>query len=159
MDTDGDTKLGGGFAWLEPDLDATPSPDGAPRCTTTTELGWVEAKEGRSSSVGGDKLAQCVAIAYATKEPVFIPVFGDIDGKEYRIVGYAAFFITGYMFNNVGDDYAKKVKSDITGTFCSTSPADDCLTGFFSEDLIPVPTGIEADPDYDLGLTAIGLTG
>lgn len=136
------SDLPGGFGWLDTTED----------CVATTDSGdWVDASTGvppPSSCSNAELLAMVGKI-------VNIPIFdstNDLSGSNgaYHIVGYAAFYLTGYVFPSA------KTKSILTNTFPCGGP-DHCISGVFTTDPSPVSGTIGTGPS--MGTTVVQMSG
>lgn len=87
QDTDGDTRLPGGFGWLE----------GSGCSATIDAFDWVKGSPGASDG------NQC-ALETLLNTTVLLPIFDDVDPNRFRprsgyhIRGFAAFHIVGMRF-------------------------------------------------------------
>jgi hypothetical protein len=134
--------LPGGFGWL----------DTSENCVATTDTSnWVDDSTGApppSSCSNAELLAMRGQI-------VNIPIFDQTNGLngangEYHIVGYAAFYLTGYRFPSA------QARSLVTNTFpCGGS--DHCISGFFTIDTTPTGGTIGTGPS--MGSTVVQLSG
>jgi hypothetical protein len=130
--------LPGGFGWLEAD----------DSCEATTTTGWFNDDPG--VSVNKD----CKDVLDALVDQlIFLPVFDAVNGLngnngQYKLAGYAAFFLTGYNFPGVSHD------SLVTGaTPCKGD--DKCISGFFTQGLVPQGGSVGNGPS--MGATIVGL--
>jgi hypothetical protein len=136
------SDLPGGFGWLNTNED----------CQATTDTsGWVADKTGASApnSCSNAELQSLVG------QIVNVPIFDMTNGLSgsngrYHIVGYAAFYLTGYRFPS-----STPVKSILTGQQpCGGS--DSCISGVFTID--PTPTsGTVGGPS--MGVTVVQMSG
>jgi Flp pilus assembly protein TadG len=83
-----------------------------------------------------------------------IPVYGAIVSGDYQISSFAAFYVTGYQFqnNNVHAEY----DSDVPGSQCTRTQFQNSgvvLCGYFVNDPSPVPNGTVGGPS--MGVTVI----
>lgn len=134
--------LPGGFGWLNTTEDCV---------ATTTTTGWVADSTGvppPNSCSNAELLAMRGTL-------VNIPIYDETNGLNgsngaYGIVGYAAFYLTGYVFPSA------KQKSLLTNTFPCSGP-DNCISGVFTQDLSPVAGTIGTGPSF--GSTTIQMSG
>ncbi len=143
QDYDGDTKLNGGFGWLEN------GPNPPPCKALVTVAGWVAEKSGVAPPN-----APCQP-SMLQDQDVFLPVFDDVianggqsrcgSNKCYHIFGMATFHVTGFR---------------ITGQWKwnePCSPPKTCIAGVFKAFKLGVfdggPTG-----GPDLGTNIVFLT-
>lgn len=134
-------------------------------CSTSSAVnGWVQATTGNSSP--------CAGISSLLGQVVFIPVFdcmapaattitsatdcnsGSGSNTYYHIMGYAAFYLTGWYFSNTSQASIKSGSVPCSG-------GDRCMSGWFLKDLVsdgdisvPVPGG-----PPNLGITVIKPVG
>ena len=149
-----DDPISGGFGWLE-----------STNCEATSDnsnpSGWPASP---GSSPGNDcKASQLKALI---GEVVYIPVYDGTNGLSgangtYYMKGYAAFVLTGYY---LGGSYKEPsfVSSYSGGPLpCGNLPTEGsqrCISGFFLEDLVPLPPGSTIGGP-DLGVTVIQMSG
>ncbi len=136
------SDLPGGFGWLNTNED----------CQATTDTsGWVDDKTGASApnSCSNAELQSMIG------QIVNVPIFDMTNGLtgsngQYHIVGYAAFYLTGYRFPS-----ATPVDSILTKQQpCKGS--DSCISGVFTID--PTPTsGTIGGPS--MGVTVVQMSG
>jgi Flp pilus assembly protein TadG len=111
----------GGFGWL----------DAGSSCQTTVSSGWVSVDTGVSGSTCGDRIRDAVGTA------VYVPVFAEARGSgssgQYRIDGFAAFFITGYWLPGVQPNH----KDSIATNRALCHGQDKCIYGYFTQGLVP----------------------
>lgn len=112
----------GGFGWLKPD---------AGTCDTTTAAGNI-----LYSDPGSSVPSNCSTTHFGTVQnrTVLLPIFDHYNGSgtnaEYRIYGYAAFTVTGYMFGGLYKWNAPCSGSDrcIRGNFVEYVSVDDAFS-------------------------------
>jgi hypothetical protein len=129
--------LPGGFGWLDTDSD----------CTVDIEVGdWVSDDPGNSAP-------NCVDLTDLRETVVLIPIYDETNGLtgnngEYHIVGFAAFYVTGYRFP--GDRWPNNFS-------CPGQPGNSgtCLRGYFTG-FTTTGTGFGGP---DMGVTIIRLVG
>lgn len=127
-----DVNLPGNFGWLD-----------SANCTTVTTLVgtppevWVEADPGKSPS--GSGCTQAIFDAHRDAgEPVLIPVYDEIGDQpgndgQFRLMGFAAWVITGWDFPGVKDPDNPGLKcpepscSGIRGYFTNWVSVEDAL--------------------------------
>jgi hypothetical protein len=133
----------GGFGWLNT------SPGS---CSAQTSMGTVSTDTGNNVP---NTCSQAYLRGLIGGPPVLMPIFSEIlnpqgNNATYRIIGFAAFEVTGYRFS--GSQYNEPA-GDVP---CSGN--DRCIRGRFVEyyDLGSEPTDFVAP---DLGAYVIGLTG
>jgi Flp pilus assembly protein TadG len=135
--------LPGGFGWLQPTSGCK---------ATSTADGWFDDKTGRPvpSSCPYAEMSALVG------KVIHIPVFDLTNGLngtngQYRIKGFAAFYMTGYSIN--GPD---KVKSLKTNTFpCGGS--DSCISGYFVNGQLAAGGGVVGGPS--MGVVVVQVIG
>jgi hypothetical protein len=120
-------------------------------CSVTISNGTYGGNTG--ASVSGD-CQTALYNAWSTESLIFLPVYTTTSGNgnnlTYTLKGFAAFIITGYNFPGQAQE-----KDWVTGQYpCSGS--DFCLSGFFTQGLIP-SIGSLGGPN--LGASIIVLTG
>ena len=136
------SDLPGGFGWL----------DTTENCVATTSTGgWVDD----STGVPPPNSCSNAELLAMRGQLINIPVFDAVNGLngangQYRIVGYAAFYLTGYVFPSA------KAKSLLTGNFMCGGP-DHCISGVFTQDLSPVAGTIGTGSSF--GSTAVQMSG
>lgn len=128
--------LPGGFGWLD---------DPTSTCTTTVD---TNGTYGASSGVAISGPCKTMLDAAITNHGVlYIPVYdhvlsGSGNNGSYQLAGFAAFVPTGY--NLPGSGSPPKRQSWLTSQFCYTplhlTPQDKCLSGFFTQGLVPAGT-------------------
>lgn len=123
--------LPGGFGWLDPTDDCQAETD-------TTN--WADDSTGAPAPVECSN-AELLAMR---GQIIDIPIFdstNDLNGAngQYHIVGYAAFYLTGYVFPG------SKAKSLLTDAFPCGGP-DHCISGVFTQDLAPSAGTIGSGP-------------
>lgn len=108
----------GGFGWLEPDA------DGATDCETSSDTsGMFDTSTGASIPCDKDEFAALRGTVVPL--PVYEYVMGNGSNAEYKMAGFAAFFLSGWRFpSSTGDSYA-------TGS-PPCSPPDTCISGWFT---------------------------
>ncbi|MET3162327.1 UNVERIFIED_ORG: hypothetical protein ABIB19_000715 [Arthrobacter sp. UYEF10] len=137
----------GGFGWLEPNAECS---------TDITIGGTVSGQPGNSfPKVGGsDKICQDV-LAGILNKPVLIPLFssaldGGGDKTKYKLIGFAAFEVTGYRFGGsleVKDNLAPDCSGNCRG-----------LQGYFTR-FVSIEEGtIVTDGGSNYGATKVRLT-
>ena len=136
------SDLPGGFGWLDNTADS---------CYATTD-----ANNELDVDPGADVSNPCkAALDKSLGTAVYVPVFdstNDLNGNNgaYNVAGYAAFFMTGYYLGSV------KQESMVTGAYpCSHD--DRCISGFFTQALVPQGGSIGNDPTTNMGATVVGL--
>ncbi|MFC5998956.1 pilus assembly protein TadG-related protein [Quadrisphaera sp. GCM10027208] len=109
----------GGFGWLEPDDD-----DDTTDCETSSDTsGMFSTSTGVSIPCDKDEFAALRGTVVPL--PVYEYVKGKGDNAEYKMAGFAAFFLSGWRFPSfTGDSYA-------TGS-PPCSPPDTCISGWFT---------------------------
>jgi Flp pilus assembly protein TadG len=134
--------LPGGFGWL----------DTTENCVATTDTtNWVDDSTGAPAPVECSN-AELLAMR---GQIIDVPIFDNTNGLtgatgEYHIVGYAAFYLTGYVFPGSTE------KSLLTGNF-PCGPPDHCISGVFTKDLSPTAGTIGTGPS--MGVTVIQMSG
>ncbi len=145
QDTDGDSKLNGGFGWM--------AQSGC--VSTVNALGWV------SSSPGAAAPNSCSPSALLNAD-VRMPIFDDvIDNNEpgwanqcgtnkcYHIWGIATFHINGFQLAGNGNQWIQNAPA-------GCSPARRCVEGYFKEVVVGWTGGALGGPDthtYSVYLT------
>lgn len=135
------SDLPGGFGWLD-------TGDG---CQTQTGVdGWFDDSTGVAVPGPCDPSDFTALVGHV----VYVPVFGAVNGLtgsngKYEIVGYAAFYLTGYQ---LGGQY--KQPSVATGWTCKGT--DRCVSGWFTTGTY---SGLPSGDGVDMGVTAVRLTG
>lgn len=141
------SDLPGGFGWLDTTSKNT--------CySTTSQDGSLPVDPGSDVS-NACKIALDASLG-ANGGVIEIPVYGttnDLNGNNggYYVVGYAAFYMTGYSLGSV------KEPSAVTGGYpCSKD--DRCISGFFTEalDTAPGSSGVVGSGP-SLGANIVGL--
>ncbi|HUH07009.1 MAG TPA: pilus assembly protein TadG-related protein [Egibacteraceae bacterium] len=132
FDEDGDEFLPGGFGKLQVDENC--------RVTTYTEGGevWAPVQTG----VSAPPSHRCLAINTVVTIPIFVDFRIVAGSDEYRIGGYAAFYLTGYRMPG----YAANPP-------CGGS--ETCISGFFTQSAV-------SDGEFggeDFGVSLVKLTG
>ena len=136
--------LPGGFGWLDLTSDD---------CIPVFRAGeWLCAAPGH----GSDSIRKGVLEPYVGSI-VDIPVFDEKANSgrngKYHIVGFAAFYLTGY-WREGGDQVASLVDGE--NKCPSGSASDSCIKGYFTHDL--VPTSGTVDPTApDFGVRVVQL--
>lgn len=136
------SDLPGGFGWLETTED----------CQATTDTtNWVDD----STGVPPPNSCSEAELLAMQGQIVNVPIFDVTNGLtgsngQYHIVGYAAFYLTGFRFPSA------KAKSLVTGTYPCTG-ADHCISGWFTTD--PTPTGGTIGSGPSMGSTVVQLSG
>jgi hypothetical protein len=131
--------LPGGFGWLETDAD----------CLVDIEVGdWVSDDPGVSAP-------SCVDLTELRNTVVLLPIYDETNGLngnngEYHIVGFAAFYLTGYRFPGGSNRWP----SNMT---CPAEPGNSgtCIRGYFTG-FTTTGTGFGGP---DMGVTVIKLVG
>jgi hypothetical protein len=137
------SDLSGGFGWLQPD-------DGVCQATSTVD-GWFDDKTGIAipQDCSKDELAALIG------QELFVPIYGATNGLtgtngEYDVVGYAAFYLTGYSFPGAVEDSLVTGHAPCTGS-------ERCISGFFSQGLVSTgSTGVVGN-GHSLGANIVGL--
>jgi hypothetical protein len=135
------SDLPGGFGWLDTNED----------CAATTDTsGWVDD----STGVPPPNSCSTAELTAMVGQIVSIPIFGETNGLSgangaYRIVGYAAFYLTGFRFPSANH------KSILSGGLPCTG-SDHCLSGVFTIDPTP-SSGTIGGPS--LGVTVVQMSG
>lgn len=114
FDQDGDGVLPGGFGMLDVEEDCT-----VQTYTDENDDVWAPAKPG----TGVPAPWQCLALDTVLTIPVFVDF--RTTPKEYRIGGYASFYVTGWRisgYSNPGPE--------------PCGPPADCISGWFTEDTV-----------------------
>lgn len=136
------SDLPGGFGWLDTNED----------CVATTDTtNWVDDSTGAPAPVECSN-AELLAMRGTI---VYIPIFDATNGLngangEYHIGGYAAFYLTGYVFPG------SKQKSLLTGNFPCGGP-DHCISGVFTQALTATAGTIGSGPS--MGVDVIQMSG
>ena len=136
------SDLPGGFGWLDNTNNS---------CYATTDSsGQLDV------NTGTDVSNACKAALDASLGTVvYVPVFDATNGLNgtngaYSVAGYAAFFMTGYYLGSV------KQQSMVTGRYpCSGS--DRCISGFFTQGLVPQGGTVGSGSTTNMGATVVGL--
>jgi hypothetical protein len=132
--------LPGGFGWL----------DSGTNCQKTTIAGGVvSADPGVSASSCADQLASLVGTVLPL--PVFDEASGTGAGGQYRIKGFAAFYLSGYVLPG-----AHPTTVNPPGTVTKCKGSDKCIYGWFTQSL--APTGLSIGGP-SMGARAVALTG
>jgi hypothetical protein len=123
----------GGFGWLAPDTPTSPR-----SCQATVDANSLEASGSTGASPPNPPHDYDCSPDWfrdnVWKRTVYIPVFSETIGQgsnaSYRILGFAAFYVTGYDLTG-----QHRQPSQVTGDFpCGN---DKCFSGYFHEDIIP----------------------
>ena len=137
------SDLSGGFGWLQPDPDECEA--------TSTADGWFDDKTGVAipQDCSKDDLAALIG------QTLFIPIYGATNGLtgtngQYQVVGYGAFYMTGYSFPS-----AVK-KSLVTGQAPCTGQ-ERCISGFFTQGLVTSGSNGKVGDGPSLGADIVGL--
>jgi hypothetical protein len=131
--------LPGGFGWLD-----------ATNCqTTATAGGIVSADPGVSASSCADQLAPLVGTLLYL--PVFDQASGTGTGGQYRIKGFAAFYLSGYTLPG-----AHPTTVNPPGTVTKCKGSDKCIYGWFTQGLVPTGGQIGGP---SMGAKVVALTG
>lgn len=107
-----------------------------------------------------------LASLYATPQVIFLPIYstdtGNGNNLTYTLSGFAAFVLTGYHLPGTG----KPAPSWLTGLDCTTvlaatstkSKAKDisCLSGFFTQKLVPAGAILGGQPRGAVGVHLLG---
>jgi hypothetical protein len=106
-------NLPGGFGWLQPAGDCV---------VPVTAGGWAPSSTGVPQPT-------CVDLVALRNKTVLLPIY-DIDagtgaGGQYRIVGFAAFHLTGYKFTGQ-DKWPNNIQCPGTGN------SGTCIKGYFT---------------------------
>lgn len=136
------SDLPGGFGWL----------DTNENCVATTDTtNWVD------DSTGAPAPVECsnAELAAMVGRIINLPIFDETNGLngangKYHIRGYAAFYLTGYVFPG------SKRKSILTNSFPCGGP-DHCISGVFTQDLTPTAGTIGTGPS--MGTTVVQMSG
>lgn len=143
------SDLPGGFGWLDTTSNNT--------CYATTSAdGTLPVNTG--SDVSNACKAALDASLGVNGGVIDIPVYGTTNGVNgtnggYYVVGYAAFYMTGYFFNNGNLNYASPVTGHVP---CGGS--ERCISGFFTQALDSGPhnSGVVGS-GASLGANIVGL--
>jgi hypothetical protein len=141
-DSDGNTKLPGGFGWL-----AT----GGGCSVTVTEDDWVNGKPGVAPTCSAADFERIVL----DNGPVLLPYFSDFEAggtKRYEISGVTGFVAGGYSFTGP----YKEFRAPLPGLPCGAPT--QCLAGWFVKDVDNGGTGGPLGGS-DRGFTVIQLIG
>jgi Flp pilus assembly protein TadG len=129
QDTDGDSRLPGGFGWVD-----------STNCQATFTVDTFIA----DADTGADAPNDCDLDTLVGKT-VLVPIFDDIAGTgnngRYHIMGFAQLRVTGYRFPGK------------TGGAIPCSPPSTCVGGYFVRFVSPA----EATGGPDLGATSVHL--
>jgi hypothetical protein len=135
--------LPGGFGWLD---------DTSGNCTV-----YVDDTLTYNDKTGVSAPSSCktaLSNAWTSHQLLYIPVYDGVSGTggngTYHLAGWAAFVLTGYQIPGA------KQNSWLTGKSCAANGSDKCISGFFTQVLIPT-SGVIGGPS--LGVTAIELSG
>lgn len=140
-------NLPGGFGWLDAD----------PACTVADidAGGWVGADTGVGAAGCAGTLTASVG------KVVYLPVFDQATGTgtngNYHVLGFAAFYLSGY---SIPGAHPNKWPSPVGGHLCSGS--DKCIYGWFTQDLVPNSGALGGDPANPppyLGASVVVLDG
>jgi hypothetical protein len=132
--------LPGGFGWLN-----------STNCqTSATAGGFVASDPGISASSCADQLAALVGTLLYL--PVFDQASGTGSGGQYRIKGFAAFYLSGYKLAG-----AHPATVNPPGTVTACTGSDKCIYGWFTQGL--VPTGGQIGSGPSMGAKVVALTG
>lgn len=129
-------NLPGGFGWLAPDGECE---------VDITAGGWVENSTGVPAP-------SCVNLVGIRNTTVLLPIY-DVDagtgaGGQYHIVGFAAFYVTGYKFTGQ-DKWPNGISCPGTGD------SGTCIKGYFTG----FTTTGTSFGGPDMGVTIIKLVG
>lgn len=135
--------LPGGFGWLA---------DADGECSATiTAGGTYDADPGASAS---NACRATLLDAWTAKSVVYVPVYDGQTGTgrngTYHLEGWAAFVVTGYKFPGTSKN------SWLTGKPCNTSGSSNCISGFFTAQLMPNPISVGGP---SMGVSAVALSG
>ncbi len=135
----------GGFGWLD---------DSSGTCST-----YINSDDTYGDDTGASASGPCkdaLLEAWTNKEPIFIPVFdghtGTGTGGTYHLEGMAAFVLTGYRFPGVTQN------SWITGANPCPDPGDTCISGFFTQALVP-SGAMPVAGGTSMGASVVAMTG
>jgi hypothetical protein len=84
--------------------------------------------------------------------PVYSEAWGNGSNGTYRIIGFAAFYLSGYSLPGA---HPTRVASPAGGHLCRGS--DKCIYGWFTQGLVPIPGTIGTGPS--MGAKVVALTG
>ncbi|MGC0141500.1 TadE/TadG family type IV pilus assembly protein [Pseudactinotalea sp. Z1732] len=127
----------GGFGWLRPGTSGCGS-------ISTATGDWVRTDTGNNSPCEQATFQDWLG------EPVLVPLFDDArdngSGAQYRIIGYAAFTLTGYRFPGMSHN-----ASQCTG-------GDNCIRGTFGR-FVDLSDDFDYSPDGPrFGVAVVALT-
>ena len=134
--------LPGGFGWLETSEES---------CTTTTDIY-------KDVNVGNAVPTECTAKYFrdllntTVQFPIFKTAIGQGNGGSYELLGYAAFFLTGYRFPGNPAEWQQE-SAVLPTNVCKNG---SCIYGYFTKDLTPTAGTVGAGP-Y-LGVTVVQMT-
>jgi Putative Flp pilus-assembly TadE/G-like len=135
--------LPGGFGWLD-------DPDGD--CNAEVSAGGTYDADPGASASGACKDA--LLNVWAGKAVVYVPVYNGQTGNgsngTYSLEGWAAFVVTGFKFPGA-------VKNSwLTGNPCNATGSTFCVSGFFTQALMPNPISVGGP---SMGVSAVALSG
>jgi Flp pilus assembly protein TadG len=140
-------QLPGGFGWIDTAEDLNTSATG---CAATTDT------SGNAGSDPGASTPSECNLAPLLGQLIYIPIFDTETGTgntaSYHIMGYAAFYMTGYSFT--GGDFG--YVAPLTDRPCTPSEGM-CISGYFTAALVPSTGGSIGGPS--MGVTIIRMTG
>jgi hypothetical protein len=137
------SDLPGGFGWLQPDPN---------ECQASSTSGdWFDDKTG--IAVPSDCSKSDLAALVGTE--LDLPVYGETNGLtgtngEYKVVGFADFYLTGYSFPGAVRDSVVTGKPPCTGS-------QRCISGFFLKGVVPPGSGGKVGDGTSLGANIVGL--
>ena len=133
----------GNFGYLEP---------GGPCSATTTLSSWFPGRTGNTNpkNLGCTDSYLTSRLGKTNYIPVYDAVTGTGDNARYHIVGYAAFYFTGWRLTSTSHS------STASGRPPCQNPVT-CISGAFVYGLQPAPGPISAAPNY--GATVVQLIG
>ncbi len=143
------SALPGGFGWVDTskDLDGTAS-----GCTATTDTSGNV-----SSNTGASGETDCLQ-PYLGKL-IYVPVYDTATGSgtngTYHVMGYAAFYLTGYSFPGSSGKGASGFAAPLTKRPCQPNEGN-CISGFFTAAIAPAG-GTIGGPS--MGVTIVRTTG
>ncbi len=136
------SDLPGGFGWLDTTED----------CVATTDTtGMVDDSTGVPPPNSCDDAELLAMRGQIVNVPIFDQT-NDLTGANgaYHITGYAAFYLTGYVFPSA------KATSLVTGSYPCRG-ADHCISGFFTTNPSPATGTIGSGPS--MGVTVVQMSG
>lgn len=145
----GGQQMPGGFGWVDTSKDLDGSSSG---CTATTDTNGE-----LSSNTGASGQTSCLQ-PYLGKL-IYVPVFDTATGTgtngTYHIMGYAAFYLTGYSFPGSSGNGANGFAAPLTKRPCQPNEGN-CISGFFTAALAPASGAIGGT---SMGITIVRTTG